>query len=316
MAAAPHVAVATSGGRDSTALLHCTVQAARRLGVEVVALHVHHGLMAEADAWLDSVRRQAVRWGAGFDARRLAAGPPAGASVEAWARTQRYAALAEMACAGGIGIVLLAHHRRDQAETFLLQALRGGAPAGLASMPRLASRDGIVWARPWLDQPRAAIDAYVRRHRLRHVEDASNVDERFARSRLRTTAWPALAAAFPDAETCLSNAAARAWESATLANEVAALDLPVLVRRGASSGAGEGANGALDVRAWAALPPARRNNALRAWLAVACIGAVPQSLVQRLLQELPRHAGARWPAPGGELRLQRGWLSGPGTRPS
>lgn len=174
--ATPRVAVAVSGGRDSTALLHCTVRTAAALGVGVVALHVHHGLMPAADAWLAQVQAQCRRWGVAFCSRRLQTHPPRGASVEAWARAERYRALAEMAREARCSIVLLAHHRRDQAETWLLQALRGGGPAGLSAMPQEAVREGITWARPWLAQPRAAIEAYVRRHRLKHVEDDSNAD--------------------------------------------------------------------------------------------------------------------------------------------
>ena len=306
------VAVAASGGRDSTALLHCTMRAAQPLGIEVVALHVHHGLMTEADAWLEQVRAQARRWGAGFAARRLHTRPAAGDSIEAWARRERYAALAEMAREVGCDLVLLAHHRRDQAETFLLQALRGAGPAGLSAMPASAHRQGLHWVRPWLDQPRAAIDAYVQRHRLRHVDDSSNDDARLARNRLRLQLWPALQSAFPSAEVALSAAARHAQEARALAAEVAAQDLPALQQ-----------GSALMVAIWQALPPARRLNALRAWLASALPGAVPETLVDRLSAELPARRLARWPAPGAELRLYRGLLSvapvavaahAPGTR--
>ncbi len=291
------VAVAASAGRDSTALLHCTLRAAAPLGIEVMALHVHHGLMPSADAWLQQVRAQARRWGAGFDSRRLAGAPGPGDSVEAWAREGRYRALAEMAAAADCPLVLLAHHRRDQAETWLLQALRGAGPAGLSAMPRQAERAGIVWARPWLDRPREAIEAYVRRHRLRHADDPSNGDADLARGRLRQAVWPALAAAFPQAETTLAAAAARAQQSAQLAEEVAALDRPAAV-----------IDGALCIAPWRALPPARRRNLLRAWLAEATGVLPPETLLARLEQELPGPGARRWPAPGGELQLQRGHL--------
>ncbi len=296
--AALRVAVAASGGRDSTALLHCTARAAAALGVEVVALHVHHGLMPQADAWLRQVQAQCRRWGVAFSSRTLQTRPPRGASVEAWARGERYRALAEMAQEAQCSIVLLAHHRRDQAETWLLQALRGGGPAGLSAMPRQAEREGLVWARPWLEQPREAIEAYVRRHRLKHVEDESNAESRFARSRLRRDIWPALVQAFPDAEICLTRAASRAQEAAALAVEVAAADLPA-VRQGS----------ALRVPPWMALPPARRRNAVRIWLADALQAPVPESLVERLCSDLPQRRAGRWPAPPAELRLYRGLLT-------
>jgi tRNA(Ile)-lysidine synthase len=122
----------------------------------------------------------------------LAAAPRAGESVEAWARRSRYRALREMALARGVDLVLLAHHRRDQAETFLLQALRGGGVAALSAMPKVARRDGVTWARRGSATPREAIEAYARRHRLRWIDDDSNDDDRFARNRLRRHVWPAL----------------------------------------------------------------------------------------------------------------------------
>lgn len=292
---APHVAVAASGGRDSTALLHCTARAAAALGVDVVALHVHHGLMPDADAWLRQVRAQARRWGADFASRRLAGGPPQGASVEAWARRGRYAALAEMAHETGCTLVLLAHHRRDQAETVLLQALRGGGAAALAAMPKKTLRDGIVFARPWLSLPREAVEAYVRRHRLGYVDDPSNAAPVLARARLRAL-WPALQAAFPQAETTLAHTAQRLADERALLDELAAGDL------GAAGGQ------ALEVASLGALTLARRRQLLRGWLRGALLLPVPETLVRRLADELPGAVHARWPAPGGELRLRRGRL--------
>ncbi len=292
------VAVATSGGRDSVALLHCTLRQAQPLGIRVIALHVHHGLLPQADAWLKQVRAQSRRWGAGFLARHLAGVPAPGQSVEAWARAGRYAALAEMARSAGCPLVLLAHHRRDQAETWLLQALRGAAAAGLSAMPASALRDGVTWVRPWLNQGPEAIQGYVERHRIACVDDPSNRDCRFARSRLRQQVWPVLSQSFPDAERCLHAAATHAQEDAQLRAEVAAMDLPH-VAEGRSL---------VQVR-WALLPPARRALALRAWLRSALGSlAVPESLVQRLLRELPGSDQGRWPAAGGELRLYRGRL--------
>jgi tRNA(Ile)-lysidine synthase len=297
--ARPRAAVAASGGRDSTALLHCTAQAAGRLGVELHALHVHHGLMPEADAWQAQVAAQCRRWGVGFAAARLEGAPGRGDSVEAWARRGRYRALARLAHERGVALVLLAHHRRDQAETFLIQALRGGGASGLAAMPRCAEREGIVWARPWLEQPRAAIDAYLRRHRLRFAEDASNDDLRFARARLRAQTWPALEGAFADAEATLARAAGRAAQEAQLLAEVAVADLDMVAD----------AADMLAVDRWLALTPARRVNVLRAWLGRTLPAPVPETLVRRLADELPACLHAEWPAGRGRLRLRRRRLS-------
>jgi len=293
--------VAYSGGRDSTALLHATVLEAAAQGVEVLALHVHHGLSPHADAWLAHCEAQCKRWArrglpVTFVAHRLTLVPPAGDSVEAWARQARYAALRAMALAHSAPIVLLAHHQRDQAETLLLQALRGAGTAGLSGMPRSVVREGIEWARPWLDQPRAVIDAYVRKHRLKHIEDDSNVDPRFARNRLRLQVWPALSAAFPQAEATLATAAMWVQEAHAALDELAQSDLVHVTD----------AKG-LRVADWLALSPARRSNALRAWLKQQGVDATA-SLVTRLLDELPRRRSARWPTASAELRVYRGVL--------
>lgn len=293
-------AVAVSGGPDSVALLHCCTRVAHALGLRVLALHVHHGLQADADDWLRQVRAQARRWGARFDSRRLTGSPAAGESVEAWARRERYRALGEMARAAGAGLVLLAHHRRDQAETFVLQALRGAGARGLAAMPSQARRDGLVWARPWLQQPRSAIEHYGQRHRLKVAEDASNADPRFQRSRLRHQVWPALLQAFPQAEQALAASCLQAQHAAALAQACALEDLPRCTD-------GQG----LVVAAWLALPPARRRNALQAWLARVLPAGAPVSLLERLLEGLVAASQrSNWcvPAPGGCLRLHRGVL--------
>jgi len=271
--------------------------------VAVVALHVHHGLSANADAWLAHAGALCTRWArrglpVELVSSRVASRPPAGQSVEAWARRARYRALREMALARGIDFVLLAHHRRDQAETFLLQALRGGGVAALSAMPRVVHRDGVTWARPWLGQPREAIEAYARRHRLRWIDDESNEDDRFARNRLRRRVWPALVDAFADAEGALADAAERVQDAAAVVDEVAALDLAAVAdERG------------LDLAAWHALSGARRRQALLRWLRGALAAAPPATLVERLMNEAaPAGPERRWPAGAGELHSYRGRL--------
>lgn len=296
------MAVAYSGGRDSTALLHATVQSARSLGLEVVALHVHHGLQQQADRWLVHCRATCKRWASRgaplrFESVRLQSAPLTGESVEAWARRERYAALASMARASNATLVLLAHHQRDQAETFLLQALRGAGVAGLAAMPKRIERDGITWLRPWIDTPSEQLQRYVDRQRLRHVHDGSNDDARFARNRLRREVWPALCAAFPSAEASLATAATWAQQARALMAEMAEADLAVLAT---PTG--------LSIGAWSVLSVARRSNALRAWLARELRAPAPASLVQRLMLELASSSVARWPLESGSLHLRRGDL--------
>jgi tRNA(Ile)-lysidine synthase len=296
------IAVAYSGGRDSTALLHVTARQAQSLGLRVVALHVHHGLNAQADAWQQHCQRQCERWlGEGLPVslhwQRLAGAPAPAQSVEAWAREGRYAALGEMARAAGADLLLLAQHRRDQAETLLLQALRGAGVAGLAAMPAQQWRDGLLWARPWLRQPREAIETYLQDQGLDYIDDDSNADARYARNRLRLNVWPALSQAFPVAEASLAQAADWAQQALALQQEVARADLALL----------SDAQG-LDMAGVLALSPARASNALRAWLLARLGQPAPASLVQRLLQESASGRG-NWPCSGGSLTLYRHRLS-------
>ena len=283
------VAVAFSGGLDSTALLHAVTRAVT--GQRVIALHVHHGLQPQADDWAQHCERIASRWDAAFACRRLAGAPRPGDSVEAWAHRGRHQALQELCQEAGADLLLLAHHRRDQAETFLLQALRGAGLAGLAGMPRAQWREGVCWARPWLDQPREALAAYAELHGLHWIEDPSNGDMRLARNRLRQQLWPA----FPSAEPGLAQAARWAQEAQQLAAEVAVQDL-----------ARCGTPQRLDLAQLHGLSRARASNALRAWLA----GQVPASarLVERLLSEWRPGATLSWQAPLGWLHAWRDGL--------
>lgn len=296
------IAVAFSGGRDSTALLHAASRLAQE-GEQVLALHVHHGLSPHADAWVRHAEAVCAGWAAlpgrpRLLVQRLEGQPAAGESVEAWARTGRHAALQAMAVQAGAGVLLLAHHRRDQAETFLLQALRGGGVRGLASMPAAACRDGLWWRRPWLSLPREAIEAYVARHALSYIEDDSNADHRFARNRLRLQVWPALREAFASAESALDTSAAWMQQAAEVLDELAGTDLAA-VR----------VAGGLDHARFAALTPARQTNLLRTWLQGE-LGRLPSAaMLQRLVAQLPGERPASWYLKGGALRRYRGVLS-------
>ncbi len=294
------VAVACSGGRDSMALLHVTARLAATAGFEVLALHVHHGLSTQADGWVEHLEAQCRTWRAqGWPLRlevaRLGLQHQRGLSLEAQARHARYAALTRMAQAAAARRVLLAHHRDDQAETFLLQALRGAGAAGLSAMPDQAFRDGLLWSRPWLALPRTQIEAHVRAHGLAYVDDDSNTDPRHARNRLRLQVMPTLQQAFADAPERLVDAARRAQDAAVCLADLARLDLPA-----AELGSD------LAVAALLALSLPRRRNLLKHWLQEVVSQPAPASLICRLADELAHAPSGRWAVPGGaELRVYR-----------
>lgn len=291
-------------------MLHATLKAAAGSGIEVHALHVHHGLSVRADDWVAHCERQCLRWSktlapVGLHVERLSLRPARGTSVEAIAREARYGALRRMALALGIDVVLLAQHRRDQAETFLLQALRGAGAAGLAAMPAAIERNGITWIRPWLAQPREAIESYLRQHRLRWVDDDSNDDPRHARNRLRLEVWPALQAAFPQAEGVLADTAVRVAQAGASAVDLAAMDLAACTTE----------DGALALEPWRLLPVHRATQSLRLWLA-RWRPTVPRAGETEALMQAALHGDgpARWDWGDGELRRYRGrlcWLPRP-----
>jgi tRNA(Ile)-lysidine synthase len=219
------IAVALSGGRDSVVLLDVLAAIAPARGHALTAIHVHHGLSANADQWAQACIDHCAELSVACAVRRVAVANQPRASLEALARHARYDALADAARAAGAGAVALAHHRNDQAETLLLQLLRGAGPHGLAAMPALRQdAAGIAWWRPLLEVPRARIDAYARARQLRWIDDESNADRRHARNAVRHAVMPALVAIAPLADATLARAAAHQAEAARLTDELAELD--------------------------------------------------------------------------------------------
>jgi tRNA(Ile)-lysidine synthase len=224
------MAVALSGGLDSMALLRLAHDWAGQQGIALHAFHVDHGLSPHADAWLAHCASACAALGIAFDVRRVTV-EKGKSGIEAAARKLRYAALGEMCRAHGATLLLTAHHLDDQAETVLLQLLRGAGPAGLSGMdtanraPGLLGDPDLVMARPLLAVSRAELEAFARQENIAWVEDESNLDARYARNALRHTVMPALAEAFPGFQQRIARSAAHAASSQRLLDELAAQDL-------------------------------------------------------------------------------------------
>jgi len=215
------VAVALSGGRDSIALLDAFACIARDYRIELSALHVHHGLSASAEAWAAFCLAECKKRDVPLVVDRVQVERRGGMSLEATARAARYSAFAAV----DADFIALAHHADDQAETVLLQLLRGAGPHGLAAMPaQRATRPGPVLLRPLLALPRSAIDAYAKARALAWVDDESNADTDVRRNFIRHEIAPRLAAAFPGYPATLARSAAHQAESAALIDELAAQD--------------------------------------------------------------------------------------------
>jgi len=216
------IAVALSGGRDSVALLDAAAGVVPR--ERLFACHVHHGLSPNAQRWTDFCADLSACRGIAFASGRVTVAPAPRASVEATARRARYEALATMARRASASVVLLAHHQDDQAETLLLQLLRGAGPRGVAAMPAAYRWRDLAWLRPLLDVTRATIDAYVTARGLDHVDDESNRETRYTRNALRLRVVPALRDIAPGYPATVARAARHQAEAAQLMHELAALD--------------------------------------------------------------------------------------------
>ena len=229
------VLVALSAGPDSTALVASLAALRDRGGLAAVrALHVDHGLRPGGAEDAACAAAACARLRVPFESVRVVVRP---GNVQAEARRARYAALREAALRTGATRIATGHTRTDQAETVLLRLLRGAGARGLGGVP---PRRGVI-VRPLIDRPRAEGIAYLARAGLAWREDPTNATPRFARNRLRLSAWPALLALSPTAERALARAAdlARSDERA----------LSARARAVAGSCAGSGAPRAAPPRA-------------------------------------------------------------------
>lgn len=218
------LAVAFSGGADSTALL---LACARRWPGQVRAVHIHHGLQAAADGFEAHCQSLCLALGVPLAVRRVQAGHAAGQSPEDAARQARYAGLAEAVQSQWPEVrdVALAQHADDQIETLLLALSRGAGLPGLASMPAHWQRQGLAWHRPWLAVPGAALREWLHSQGQSWVEDPSNTDEKFTRNRIRARVLPALAEALPAFRETFARSAAHAAQAQEVLSEVAVQDL-------------------------------------------------------------------------------------------
>lgn len=258
--------VAYSGGLDSHVLLHALAQLRGELDVSIGAVHVNHGLQAMAADWGQHCRQVCAALEVPFVLLETNATAARGESPEAAARNARYAALADWL--PDSNCLLTAQHQDDQAETLLLQLLRGSGVSGLAAMPRSAALGAGVHLRPLLDVSRDALHGYALAHGLCWVEDPSNADTAFDRNYLRQQVLPVLRQRWPAVSASLSRSAAHCAEAAELLEELADGELQALA----------GERNTLSLARLLALPPLRQRNAVRHWIRQAT-AAVPSAAV-------------------------------------
>ena len=196
------VAVGLSGGVDSVVLLCLMRNLAAEFGFRLSAIHVHHGLSPSADAWARFCRSMCRRWKVPIAVRRVRVAR-AGAGLEAAARAARYRCYRALRA----DAIALGHQLDDQAETILMNLLRGAGLAGASGMRATAPFHEKLLARPLLGVPREAIVDYAKANRLDWIEDESNRDESLTRNYLRRRVGPLLAARYPRWRESLARAA-------------------------------------------------------------------------------------------------------------
>lgn len=254
------LAVAFSGGADSTALLHAC---AARWPQQVRAIHVHHGLQAAADDFERHCQVVCAALHLPLHSVRVDARHAGGESPEDAARRARYRALAEAARDQGCAEVLLAQHADDQAETLLIALSRGAGLPGLAAMPARFERHGMQFGRPLLALRGSGLRQWLRDRGLQWVEDPTNSDTGYTRNRIRAQVLPAIETALPSFVAMAARSAAHAAQAQQLLDELAQIDLAACGTPPAIAGL-------------QGLPAARQANALRAWLRDAH-GTVPSA---------------------------------------
>lgn len=287
--------LALSGGVDSVAALDILAGLARTHPFALDCVHVNHRISPNAGAWARFARAAARRYGLKCTVRTVDLTPYRRLGLEGAARAARYAAFARVRA----DFLALAHHQDDQAETVLLQLVRGAGVAGLAGMAsaRSAGRGGPVLLRPLLGASRAEIERYARDRELEWVEDESNADERYARNFVRRRVLPLLAGLNPAATANLARSAAHLAEANELVRALAALDARAHMR-----------DGRLSVAAFARLPHARAKNLLR-W-AIGAAGLAPPEAIRldEMLRQLVTARGdasVRLALDGADVRRYR-----------
>ncbi|HNP64482.1 MAG TPA: tRNA lysidine(34) synthetase TilS, partial [Woeseiaceae bacterium] len=292
-----------SGGLDSSVLLHCIVDLGHRdperAPVPVLAIHVDHGLHDDSAAWSEHCAAFAQQHGIDFRTLRVDVDRQSGTGLEAAARDARYAALRdELQCDDWL---ISAHHQEDQAETMLLNLVRGSGPAGIAGIGAVRPLGPGTLVRPLLGVSQAALRDYATAKSLHWLVDPSNTDRRFDRNFLRHEILPALQTRWPDIAERLQRSASHASEASELLTELARIDLRAIGGRPRR----------LDIDGLNSLSLARRKNLIRFALSELGLTTPSTQMLDRVINEvIPARIDAQpnvvWP--GGSIRRYRNAL--------
>lgn len=272
----PHyqLVVAYSGGLDSTVLLHMLSEQKASFGFKLEAVHIHHGLSPNADDWASFCQQTCKVLNIPIKVVQVDVAKDSGVGTEAAARHARYEALAQSKA----DLIVLAHHQDDQAETLIIQLLRGSGVKGMAAMPVLDAERRLF--RPLLGITREELMRYATTHGLDWVEDESNQDQRYDRNYLRHALMPVIERRFKSAKKVLARTAAHMAESAKLLDDLAAMDA-------ACTGLSEREiKQRLPITCLQQLSLPRARNLLRWWLALNQLDMPSATRLEEMLSQL------------------------------
>ena len=211
--------VALSGGIDSVVLLHLLHQLQKKHHFTLNAMHVHHGLSQNADKWVKFCEKLCMKLSVLLDVEYIQLPHKKSLGIEGEARRLRYEKLLQSKS----NLIVLAHHADDQAETFLLQLIRGAGVKGLSSMADFDATKKL-W-RPFLNQSKSDIESYAKQHKLKWIEDESNQNIDFDRNFVRSRVLPILKKRFNHIIKVISRSSRHLAEAQNLLDDLAKLDL-------------------------------------------------------------------------------------------
>ena len=247
--------IAYSGGVDSSVLLNLLSRNREKLQSDIVAVHINHQLSADAESWVEHCRNKCEKENIRLEIITIDAKKPKGHSQEAYARELRYAALKNLM--GMDDLLLTGHHKDDQAETLILQLMRGAGPDGLAAMPSVRKLGQGWLVRPLLDFSRNEIKDYAQVQGLEWIDDQSNQDTDIDRNYIRNHVIPCLQERWPSVIKILARSAGHQADAAYLLREIAEKDFEQI--RGKQPDV-------LDITGLKNMPDVRMRNVIRYWL--------------------------------------------------
>jgi tRNA(Ile)-lysidine synthase len=267
------VTAALSGGVDSVVLLHILHQLQKTHHFTLKASHVHHGLSKNADKWVKFCEKLCTKLSVPLDVHYIKLPQKKSLGIEGEARQLRYEKLLKSQS----DLVVLAHHEDDQAETFLLQLIRGAGVKGLSSMAHFDDSRRL-W-RPLLNTSRIEIESYAKKHQLKWIEDESNQNTDFDRNFIRSKVLPILKNRFNHIIKVISRSSAHLAEAQHLLDDLAKLDLKNYLKSYIYKHK-------IQVKTLDKLSSSRAKNVLRYWLEINDQLMPSKDLLDELLRQV------------------------------